>query len=477
MGGHGRAEGESRERFPRTFYPVAEHARAFDPEVVLIIGPRGSGKTALFRAVIELDLLPAIARHAPDVRLPPLDAHRTTWISGYPIGAGFPDARGLRNFVGKRSSTPESTLELWLTYLARILSTRLDKASQETLRPLLSLQGGDVMTNYDKFRSLGDAVVLALDRLDEALRRADARVFIGYDELDTLGAPDWETMSAGIRGLVAFWASYARRWKRIRAKIFIRTDLFRRHATAGGADLAKLAANRAELEWSDKNLYSMLIKRVANASDELRQYCEGARLRFEDDDELGAVPLVLRAEHARPLVDRMVGPYMGANLKKGLVFRWLLDHIRDGKGNALPRPLVRLVEEAAQRELNFGAAARPPRLLTPVSFRVALDVVSQEHVTQATDEWPWLTGVRSRLAGDQVPWDRRQLLERRLAVNWDKSWSGSVETRPPVDDPAQFVDYLLEIGVFRERSDGRIDVPDLFLAGLGLKRKGGVRRK
>jgi len=27
------------------------------------------------------------------------------------------------------------------------------------------------------------------------------------------------------------------------------------------------------------------------------------------------------------------------------------------------------------------------------------------------------------------------------------------------------------------RADGRIDAPDLFLAGLGLKRKGGVRRK
>jgi hypothetical protein len=368
-------------------------------------------------------------------------------------------------------------LELWLTYLVRVLSARLDRAAQEGLRPLLSLQGGDAMANYDKLRALGDSVVLALDRLDEALQRNDSRVFVGYDELDTLGAPDWETMSASIRGLVAFWSSYARRWKRIRAKIFIRTDLFRRHATAGGADLAKLAANRAELTWSDKNLYAMLLKRIANADEGLRGYCEGARVRFDSDKELGVIPLVARAEQARPFVDRMVGPYMGANLKKGLVFRWLLDHIRDGKGNALPRPLVRLVEESAQRELNLGAAARPPRLLTPVSFRVALDVVSQEHVTQATDEWPWLPGLRDRLDGDQVPWERRQLLVRRLSTNWDRNWGTQAMTRPPVDQPEEFVDYLLEIGVFRERSDDRIDVPDLFLAGLGLKRKGGVRRK
>ena len=33
------------------------------------------------------------------------------------------------------------------------------------------------------------------------------------------------------------------------------------------------------------------------------------------------------------------------------------------------------------------------------------------------------------------------------------------------------------LGVFRRRPDGRIDAPDLFLHGMGLRRKGGVSRK
>jgi len=41
----------------------------------------------------------------------------------------------------------------------------------------------------------------------------------------------------------------------------------------------------------------------------------------------------------------------------------------------------------------------------------------------------------------------------------------------------EFVDYLIEIGIVRSRSNDRIDVPDLYLRGLGLKRKGGVRKK
>jgi hypothetical protein len=368
-------------------------------------------------------------------------------------------------------------VELWFTYLVRVLHGHLDAEATTALSRVLSRLGGDVFANHEAFRAAGVAPLLALDRLDAELVRRDARIFIGYDELDTLGGADWRTRTAAIRGLVAFWASYTRRWRRIRAKIFLRTDLFQRHATAGGADLAKLAANRAELTWSDRNLYAMLLKRIANTSPDLREYCEAARVHFDEDPDLGWLPRLGRAGDARPFVERMVGPYMGRNVKKGLVFRWLLDHIRDGCGQALPRPLVRLVEEAASVEANAPSRAGRPRLLQATSFRRALDVVSREHVTQALDEWPWLAGVRERVSGDQVPWDRRQQVERLLTPGFGKNWGSQPDVPPPASDARELVEYLIEIGVFRERSDGRIDVPDLFLAGLGLKRKGGVRQR
>jgi hypothetical protein len=40
----------------------------------------------------------------------------------------------------------------------------------------------------------------------------------------------------------------------------------------------------------------------------------------------------------------------------------------------------------------------------------------------------------------------------------------------------EWLEYLLELGILRRRADGRVDAPDLFLAGLGLRRKGGVRK-
>ena len=48
--GYGQADSESEDSFARRLYPVREHLRALDPEVVLVVGPRGSGKTQMFKA-------------------------------------------------------------------------------------------------------------------------------------------------------------------------------------------------------------------------------------------------------------------------------------------------------------------------------------------------------------------------------------------------------------------------------------------
>ncbi|MCS7007970.1 MAG: hypothetical protein NZL88_10495, partial [Gaiellaceae bacterium] len=43
---------EDEEEFRTAFYPVPEHLRVFEPNVYLIIGYHGAGKTALFKAAV-----------------------------------------------------------------------------------------------------------------------------------------------------------------------------------------------------------------------------------------------------------------------------------------------------------------------------------------------------------------------------------------------------------------------------------------
>lgn len=477
MGSAGQAESEADDKFAKTFYPVPEHIRAFDPDVVLIVGPRGSGKSALFRAVLDKNLLPAIAKYAPKVRLPSLDSNRTKWIPAYPAGKQFPDARSQTNFFQKNNSVQPGQ-DLWLMNLIRVLYKDLDPRGQSEMKLFFEQQGGDVINNYQTFLECGIAPSLALDRLDDLLETNDKYIFVGYDELDTLGGENWQTMVRGVTGLVGFWASYSRRWKRIRAKIFLRTDLFERYATIGGAEIAKLAANRSEIVWTEKSLYGMLIKRIANTSEPLRKYCESANIHFDHDADLGYVVKNNDDQSTKKLIERLFYPFMGSGFKKGFTYRWLIEHSKDGRGKALPRPLVRLIEIASDLQRNSTRPINAPHLIDHISIRRALDRVSEEHVIGAKNEWLWIEGLKDRIRDNQVPWDRNPF-ESHLQIRWNDTWGDKdrTEIRPPMEKIHEFVDYLIEIGIVRARTNDRIDVPDLYLRGLGLKRKGGVRKK
>jgi hypothetical protein len=472
--GYGQAETEAAGSFAARFFPVLEHLRAVEPGVVLIVGPRGAGKTALFRAFFEHgDVIRSVVRRAGAQRRLPDPAEKATWIPAQPIGSQFPDSRALREIT-----TDAKARDFWYAMLVRRLKGQILPEHESDLTRLMEASPTAVGEILRLTEQAGARPTEALDALQRHLDSEREFIFLGYDELDTLGAYDWALMARLVTGLIGLWSEYSRRWPRIRPKIFLRSDLFQRHSGMGSADLAKLAANRAELTWSDAALLGMLIKRIANTSEDLAAYCQAraSKLQFDEDPVLGLLPRVWRPEEAHPFIERMAGEFMGGSRKKGYVKNWILDHLRDGNRRVAPRTLVRLVEQAARKD-GVNSGVRPPRLLHPAALRQALEDVSTEHVAQAiTSEWPWLWGVRRRLQQQPLtPW-RRAEVERLLRKNGGESWGppDAPMVRPPEEDGRALVRYLVELGVFRERTDGRIDVPDIYLFGLGLRRKGGV---
>jgi energy-coupling factor transporter ATP-binding protein EcfA2 len=467
MGDSGRAEGAPADQLAGGFYPVAEHLRLLDADVVLVVGPRGSGKTQIRRMLTDAGLSHTIARYAPRVRLP----QRTQWLEAYPGRRDVFEGNGLRHFLREHGNDHEAMRDVWLAYLLRRLNEHLLDSERKQLTQLFTPAPADIAGIHQAFQKLGPTPIVVLDSLDQRLESAGEHLFVTYDELDTLGLGEWSAIETGIRGLVALWAAYTRRWQHLRAKLFIRTDLYDRHARAGGADLYKLAASRVELNWSDRDLYAMLLKRIANASDDLADYLKSAKgIDWTEDDRLGQTPFLKRWDDARPAIERMVGPYMGANQKKGLVYRWLLDHVRDGLGRAYPRPLVQMLELAAAKDREQADTLKKPRLLHPSSLRSALDRVSDDHVLQTRDELIWLDTIKSHLANNPlVPYTDKEILALLNGIDTTE------EPKPPYFGK-ELLDYLIELGILRRRSDRRVDAPDLFLNGLGLRRKGGVRR-
>lgn len=456
-------------------FPVPEHVRALEPEVALVVGDRGAGKTQLKRALVDERVRAALLRHAPGVRGPTGVAE---WMEGWPLGTEGPDGAGWRSATDGAHS--EAAKSLWFALLIRSARSHLTDAERESVRPVLDAAGADAPAILTGYRSVETRVTVALDSLDRRLGGEDRWLFVAYDELDVLAPDSWETMGFAVRGLVSFWAAYARRWRRLRPKIFLRSDFYKHHSDVAGADVAKLGANSVELLWSDRSLYGALIKHILNRRDEhqslsLREHFGKAVKKSREDAVLGMIPILSKAEDAKPFVERLVAQYMGASRSKGFAFRWILDHLRDGNGRALPRSLMWLVEYAALEEVERPRATGA-HLLHHTSVRNALDKVSKKHVEQAqSHEFRWLGGLRQRLGvSREVPWSRRELI-KLLRHNFEGAWS-SEGHRPPGNDAEELLQGLVELGVVRARPNDLYDVPDLYLYGLDLRRRGGVAR-
>jgi hypothetical protein len=469
--------GQAETSDPSIIYPVPEHVRALEPDVVLIVGDRGAGKTQLVRGLEKEEVRSALVRRVAGLRLPD---GQVTWCTGWPLSRAGPDQATWRRFVADTRSR-DDVVSAWFAYLLRTVADELPAETRTPLGALLSLAGVDVAANLAAYRQNELAVTKALDQLDDTLVAAGRWLVVAYDELDTIVLDDWDSLGAIVRGLVSLWAAYARRWRRIRPKVFLRSDFYKHHREIAGADVAKLAANRVELHWSDKNLYGALIKHVLNKratreDTSLYLHFEKA-VKTEYDRALGHIPKLEDARAAKPFVDRLVSEYMGTDARKGQAFTWLLDHLRDGNRHVLPRTLIWLIEYAAEAESDKPRATGS-RLLHHISIRNALDRVSKQYRQHAeTHEFRWLHGLELRLKRDrEVPWTRREIV-KLLQTDFEASWGTSGEVRPPGQDAEEVLESLVELGVVRRRREDSFDVPDLYLEGLALKRKGGVARR
>jgi len=374
-----------------------------------------------------------------------------------------------------RGKSPVDLQRFWLALLVRVLLQGKILRSDEIPKPV-----GEALTSKtwqlgkldQHIRSGQSSLFAVLDAIDGDLQKDDRYVFVTYDELDRVSPGDWNALKTILQGLVQFWAAYGRRWRRLRPKLFLRRDLYQR-AALFGPDIAKIAANRAELLWDIREFYGVVFKRLLNAGQEFFDYLRAARIPETTHEALGRIPTPRREDDYGPAVDLLIGEYMGADPRKGLTLRWIPNRLKDGHGRIYPRPLLRLMEEAAEIEIRDGKASQTSALIHHTALRGGLDKVSDFRVSElAQEEFPWIEDVRKALERQSllVPMQHKEAL-KALQIDWSM-----VRSRPPYTDPKDLLDYLVELGIATSRRDGRVDVGDLYLRGLHLKRKGGVAR-
>ncbi|GEO82114.1 hypothetical protein [Pararhodospirillum oryzae] len=447
----------------RDLYVPPAHVRALRLDASLVVGDRGVGKSCWAHALTTPQGQAILAQALPEMKQVTvhLGFSATQAIEDYPT----PEVIGP---LLKQGHTP---YDLWravvLRWADRMGGGKLPRARWENTLAWM--------------RDNPEGVAHAMAAAVRHLASEKTRGLIVFDALDRASA-DWQTMDALVQGLLRT-VLWVRSFPGLHAKVFLRPDQAER--TVGNfPDASKLMATRADLVWSRHDLHGLLWHHLVNAPGDA-----GKRARALVKTTVGsAVPkgpdayrlpeaARLDTREQRALFDALAGPWMGRDQRRGIPYVWSVGHLADGKGRTSPRSFLAAIRQAAE-----DSKDRYPDhalALHYESIKRGIRKASGIRVAEIAEDYPWVRFYCRPLAGLTVPcapdvvlsrWQERfpngpagEPDEGRLPPpHADEGWEGLRED-------------LVHLGIFQERRDGRLDMPDLYRVGFGLGRRGGVK--
>ncbi len=413
--------------------------RAADPASPLVVGRKGTGKTALFRWLAESADSAAILVASPN-----LYAKRPTW------SLGEQGLVAVERALADRSHT-------WSTYWLVVACLAVEASLRDQGVRLPPVPGGFTTfaaddTEATTVASLVSAFdnpmagLLATDWLQRVGTTLPAKRLLLFDGLDTAfgsSAGYVTRRTEAVSALLAVQADLGLRAPQLPFKIMLRHDVWESLRLENKSHFFGL---QLQLRWDDRaDFYRVVLKRATRTdafTEALNKPHQGRDVDQWSTDEVEAAWTLLVSE-------RMKGE------QTAFTWNWVWNRLADGNGDHSPRTLLGLFTEALRRE-RMEHARNPyersvirPRLLIPSLMQVseaALDALVSE-------EFPELRAVTDALRAH----GRTPLSVAELGVS------------------EELLDLAADAGLVSVREDvtGRsVRVPDLYRHGLAVTRRG-----
>lgn len=452
-------------------YLPPAHLKALNPDIQLVTGMRGAGKTFWWKALQQASIRQFIHKIEPSTSL-----NKSTKVR---IGFGVssepdecPDMDVLRLLI----ENERKPREIWRT-------VQVWQIAKEENHPLCQESNWDARVAY--VRNNPEQVGRLLKKYDSKLDQEQCDFLIIFDALDRC-AEDWKIMYDLIQGLMQT-ALDMLSYRRLRIKIFLRSDQVDESRIANFPDASKILASSVDLSWPSHELYNLLWHLLVNGKngDYFRKFLGTKTWRSMLLDRRKVIYHILRSsissgEEQREKFHEITGPWMGTDRKRGFPYTWIPNHLADTDGRVSPRSFLRALRVAAenteQHYPNHNFA------LHYESTKRGIQSASKVRVDEIREDYPWVHGVLEVLQGIVVPckfkeinkrWKEKQVLENLI-----KSMKEDEVKLPPlhIKDGAEGVRAdLEELKVFSRLVDGRVNIPDVFRVGYGLGRRGGVK--
>jgi len=341
-----------------------------------------------------------------------------------------------------------------------------------------------------------EAVQWSISHRDEAnkfITECDAQLtmenrvlLVLFDAFDRL-ATDWEKVRLLTRGALKV-ALRLRSRQSIRTKFFIRPDLEEDEEVWRFPDSSKLRHAKVDLEWSSEDLYGLIFMHLGIDLGFGPKFREATSRAFEvkwSKREGVHVPpsrVTHDGESQRLIVEALADRTMGGGSRRGYTYSWVPLHLADAKGRISPRSYLLAFKKAAEHTDEYRSEHNLGLHYTGIQQGVV--TASKVRVDEIGEDYPWIRPLLQAARGAVVPMTTAEVSER-WSVDCLKQMKEAAGTKLPprryTNDPFRkgssevLIDDLVELAVLYRTKDDRLNMPDIFRVGLGIRRKGGVR--
>ncbi|WP_427763744.1 tyrosine-protein kinase family protein [Streptomyces sp. DSM 41931] len=368
----GTAEELDSDQFLQDYVVTRQVSETADPDTPLILGRKGTGKTALFRwlAAGELPGWTPVAVTTPSFR------DRPDWSFG-------PDNY---DAIDQHLATSGQDWGTFWQILIALAVYRTEDATHDVGAPhpaMQNLEPGDFAATHAVLEVLQDP--MGALRCVDWLRKVDAngkiQLLLLFDGLDTAfgNTPiQRRRRSHAIAGLLAKQADLAPKFSRIRLKIFVRQDIWSSLRFENKSHFYGLSRR---LQWEDQREYfKVVLKRAVHAA-AFRAILHTADKSLVETDVASWTPQQVDMAWSSLVGERMRGE------RTAFTSNWVWNRLADGNGDHSPRSLLQLFAAALDWEREEEKRSAYDRsVLRPRSLALSLERVSEPALSALLDE-------------------------------------------------------------------------------------------
>jgi hypothetical protein len=440
-----------------TLYLPPSHLKALRLDAHIVVGGRGVGKS-FWTSALQSELL----RRQLGAEI--------AGLTGVEVAIGFSGQEKIDNypnadvFSGLVGRTADAYYDLWRAVVLRWVARKSGNT--------IPCESWPVTVGWLQSKPEEAARLMQTQR--------NWRGLILFDALDRT-SNDWQQMDEIVRGLLRT-VLWLKSFAGLHAKVFLRVDQAER-TVFNFPDASKLTATKADLSWAKHDLHGMLWQRLINApgdhGERVRSILKAGFQRDTDGDVWRVThDMKSESESQKKAFEKLAGPWMGRDRRRGVPYSWSVGHLADGRGQTSPRSFLAAIEQAAQD--SSDRYVQHEYALHYESIKRGIQKASEIRVQEIAEDYPWVPAILSALSGMNVPIDFGSVKKR-----WEERFPEGPESISQSSLPAQHVtngwvgvgEDLSRLGLLETKKDRRIDMPDLYRVGFGLGRKGGVKPK